>query len=156
MLTRRGVAKLSDFGISKQLESTAAVAMTQVGTSAYMAPERLRGERYGWTSDVWSVGVITLEALTSVHPFESARTFISLNLAICEKASPTPPEGTPPEICEFIALCLLKDAGTNVFATPDGAVRPPVRALVSGAWLKQCARSNPIHELSRYLEETMD
>ena len=41
----KGVVKLSDFGISKQLASTQAVAVTQVGTTAYMSPERLKGDQ---------------------------------------------------------------------------------------------------------------
>ena len=44
MLTRGGHVKLSDFGISKQLESTDAFAVTQCGTTQYMAPERLQGD----------------------------------------------------------------------------------------------------------------
>jgi hypothetical protein len=34
MITMKGVAKISDFGISKQLESTGAFAMTQVPRTA--------------------------------------------------------------------------------------------------------------------------
>ena len=33
----------------------------QVGTLAYMSPERVRGEPYGFASDVWSLGLIALE-----------------------------------------------------------------------------------------------
>ena len=165
MLTRAGVAKLSDFGISKQLESTGAVAITQVGTSAYMAPERLKGERYGWTSDVWSVGVMTLEAITTAHPFESARSFLALNAAICLSPAPLPPEATPAEIADFVALCLIKEADAGARGGGDGsipadggalpAVRPSVNALVRCAWLRQCGRSEPQQIVASYLQETM-
>ena len=125
-----------------------------------MAPERLRGDRYGWASDVWSVGVITLEALTAIHPFDAARSFLSLSMAICEKPSPVPPEGTPGEICEFIALCLLKEVGSpsnsNAPASPaepgGGGVRALPSGLIGTPWMQQCGRSNPVHELQRYLE----
>ena len=124
-----------------------------------MAPERLRGDRYGWASDVWSVGIITLEALTSVHPFDAARSFISLQMSICEKPAPVPPEGTPSEICEFIALCLIKDAGLSTGpaspASPVAGVRALPGGLLGTAWMQQVSgRSNPVHELQRYLEET--
>jgi hypothetical protein len=128
MLTRRGIAKLSDFGISKQLGSTNEFAMTQVGTLSYMAPERLRGDLYNWSSDVWAVGVIVLEAITGTHPFGGRLEMFALEKAICREAPPTPPAGTPAEIVEFVQLCLRKDA-----QGPQG--RPPVRVLGGGAWL---------------------
>lgn len=51
--------------ISTQLEQ---VAMKRAGTPHYMAPEVYIG-RYGPKADIWSIGVITFEMLTSVHPF---------------------------------------------------------------------------------------
>ena len=51
--------------------------MLQVGTTAYMAPERLKGDEYSYSSDVWAVGVIVLEVrvhalhmrpMTSIEP----------------------------------------------------------------------------------------
>ena len=35
----------------------------QCGTIQYMSPERLMGDEYSFESDVWSVGIIVLEAL---------------------------------------------------------------------------------------------
>ena len=72
LLTSEGEVKLSDFGVSKQLNGTHAMAMTQVGTTSYMAPERLQGDEYSYASDVWSVGVIVLEALRGAHPFQAS------------------------------------------------------------------------------------
>ncbi|KAI8485123.1 Dual specificity mitogen-activated protein kinase kinase 5 [Branchiostoma belcheri] len=37
------------------------IAKTYVGTSAYMAPERILGDEYGIHSDVWSLGLSLLE-----------------------------------------------------------------------------------------------
>ena len=47
--------------------------MTQVGTLAYMSPERVRGEPYDFASDVWSLGLITLEAGLGRYPYPGAR-----------------------------------------------------------------------------------
>ena len=147
MLTMEGFAKLSDFGISKQLESTGAFAMTQVGTIAYMAPERFNGGLYDFVSDVWSIGIITLEALTGKHPY-NAQNFIAVSMAVCKQPSPTPPEGTPHPIADFVRLCLIKE--------PKGAHgRPHVRTLVNGAWMKDCARTNVQAETERYLRLQM-
>jgi len=62
LLTSAGFVKLSDFGISRQLDATCAMAQTYCGTAAYMAPERLvDGGIYSFPSDIWSVGLIALE-----------------------------------------------------------------------------------------------
>ena len=146
MLTMKGVAKLSDFGISKQLESTGAFAMTQVGTISYMAPERFGGGMYDFVSDVWSVGIITLEAITGEHPYKAQNgNFIAISMAVCNKPSPVPPEGTPEEIVEFVQQCLIKE-----HKGVDG--RPGVRALTSGIWMKECSRTNAQKETERYLK----
>lgn len=68
LLNSAGFVKLSDFGISRQLDATCAMAQTYCGTAAYMAPERLMdGAIYGFPSDIWSVGLIALEVRPSTH-----------------------------------------------------------------------------------------
>lgn len=44
LVNTRGEVKISDFGVSKQLERSLACSI--VGTSSYMAPERIRGGPY--------------------------------------------------------------------------------------------------------------
>ena len=44
-----------------------------MGTLAYMSPERVRGEPYDFASDVWSLGLITLEAGLGRYPYPGAR-----------------------------------------------------------------------------------
>lgn len=46
MLNSKGAVKITDFGITSQLLNTAGYASTFVGTTIYMAPERLQGDRY--------------------------------------------------------------------------------------------------------------
>ena len=47
-----------------------AMAKTFVGTRNYMSPERLMGDKYGASADVWSLGLILVEFLTGRHPLE--------------------------------------------------------------------------------------
>ena len=64
--------KVLDFGIAKAAassEDTLTAGGTVVGTPAYMAPEQLRGERLDARTDVYSLGVMTYEALTGNLPF---------------------------------------------------------------------------------------
>jgi serine/threonine protein kinase len=50
-----GVVKIADFGISKALDKTTGFANTFVGTVCYMSPERITGEIYSFSSDIWCV-----------------------------------------------------------------------------------------------------
>lgn len=60
-----GGAHLTDFGIAR-LDDSARVTRTGmvVGTAAYMAPEQLRDEAVSAAADVYSLGLVLLEALT--------------------------------------------------------------------------------------------
>jgi serine/threonine protein kinase len=65
LVNSAGEVKLCDFGVSGQLEDS--LANTFVGTRSYMAPERLRGDKYAVTSDIWSMGECR-RALRLNHP----------------------------------------------------------------------------------------
>ncbi|KAK4541740.1 hypothetical protein LTR36_007449 [Oleoguttula mirabilis] len=68
LLTRTGLVKLCDFGVSGEF-GTKGDANTFIGTSYYMAPERITGQSYTITSDVWSLGVTLLEVAQHRFPF---------------------------------------------------------------------------------------
>lgn len=66
----RLVAKIADFGISKNADSNQASASILLGTIEYMAPEQFNPERYGinqkisYNVDVWAFGVTAYYLLT--------------------------------------------------------------------------------------------
>lgn len=68
-----GNAFLSDFGIAKLRESTAALTGSSIiGTPAYMSPEQAQGEgEIDGRSDLYSLGIVLFEALTGRLPFEA-------------------------------------------------------------------------------------
>ncbi|KAH6694094.1 kinase-like domain-containing protein [Plectosphaerella plurivora] len=68
LLCRNGEVKLCDFGVSGDF-GTKGEANTFIGTSYYMAPERITGQSYTITSDVWSTGVTLLEVAQHRFPF---------------------------------------------------------------------------------------
>lgn len=68
LLCRDGAVKLCDFGVSGDF-GTKGEANTFIGTSYYMAPERITGQSYTITSDVWSTGVTLLEVAQHRFPF---------------------------------------------------------------------------------------
>ena len=68
LMTREGQVRLCDFGVSGEF-GTKGDANTFIGTSYYMAPERITGQSYTITSDVWSLGVTLLEVAQHRFPF---------------------------------------------------------------------------------------
>jgi serine/threonine-protein kinase len=68
-------AKVLDFGVAKLVDGdparagTVTHAATIIGTPAYMAPEQLRGAPIDGRADVYSLAVMTYEALTGRLPF---------------------------------------------------------------------------------------
>ncbi|MFT3866316.1 MAG: protein kinase [Solirubrobacterales bacterium] len=65
-------AYLSDFGLAKAIDESAASMASVVGTAAYMSPEQWRGEAVGPPADVYSLGCVLFEAVTGVVPYARA------------------------------------------------------------------------------------
>jgi len=66
---RGGACKLGDFGISKVMAASKAMAQTQCGTPLYMAPELCRGARYDRGADCWAVGCVLYELMALAPPW---------------------------------------------------------------------------------------
>lgn len=70
MITRDGAIKVMDFGIAKVLNSET-ITMTDkaIGTVNYISPEQASGKTVGFSSDIYSVGVMLYEMTTGTLPF---------------------------------------------------------------------------------------
>mmetsp|Transcript_7263 Transcript_7263/g.10807 ORF Transcript_7263/g.10807 Transcript_7263/m.10807 type:complete len:389 (-) Transcript_7263:369-1535(-) len=60
--------KIADFGFAKKISDLVA-RETACGTPGYVAPEILRGDKYGAEVDIWSMGVICYVLLAGYPPF---------------------------------------------------------------------------------------
>ena len=69
LISRTGVLKVADFGVSRFLE-LAARGTTVIGSPPYMAPEQFEGKAV-FASDIYSLGVTMYQMLTGVLPYKS-------------------------------------------------------------------------------------
>ncbi len=128
MLTRKGHAKVMDFGLAKQViqpgrpegqeETLSVITMegTPAGTLAYMSPEQLRGESVDYRSDVFSLGVVFYEMMAGLHPFRGATVLGTSDRILHEE--PVPARRLNPEIPEEIERLIER------MLAKDPAVRP--------------------------------
>jgi serine/threonine protein kinase len=84
LLNSVGQVKLCDFGLAALTDS---MNTTILGTTKFMAPERLRGQAYGRSSDLWSFGLCLLQCVTGTAPFGECISLVELVVTVEEVGS---------------------------------------------------------------------
>jgi protein-serine/threonine kinase len=112
LLSKDGRVRLCDFGLAVALASSLDVAHTIVGTSRYMAPERVSGQTYSFPADVWAAGLILWCVAAGDTPWKGLSGFLELAEAILQPNAPAALLADPalahcsPELRELIAHCI--------------------------------------------------
>jgi eukaryotic-like serine/threonine-protein kinase len=162
LIDEEGRAKLTDFGISRQLEQDGVTATGRVlGTTDYVAPEQAMGKEVDPRSDVYSLGVVLYEMLIGQVPFHAdsqvgvamkhvneelpdvqrRRPEVSAAVAlVVERATAKNPAEryqTPAEMIDDLETALEVEAARAGSTTGEAtsvldAVPPPKRKLSSG------------------------
>lgn len=127
LLSREGVVKLCDFGVSGELIGS--MAGTFTGTSYYMAPERISGHSYTIRSDVWSTGLSLLELVQNRFPFPNDLPAIELMMYISASEPPRLEDEEKVQwssaMKDFIKEALIHDPDT----------RPTPKELLEHRWI---------------------
>ncbi|CAG8949880.1 hypothetical protein HYFRA_00004208 [Hymenoscyphus fraxineus] len=144
LVNSKGQIKLCDFGVSGELVNS--VADTFVGTSTYMAPERIQGQKYTVKSDVWSFGLSIMELAIGKFPFDASEQLSDgdgapagildlLQQIVYEPAPRLPKSDAFPSILEdMIQKCMAK--------TPED--RPTPAELYEREPFVQAAKRTPV------------
>lgn len=130
--------KLADFGVSKQIDAETIGRKKGVGTLLWMAPEVMNGARNSTASDIWSLGITTLElANDGKAPFCDD----SLPDALAKLRSGTVPtlanDTWSPAFHDFVRTCLA----TNP------KLRPNASQLLQHPFLSQRNACAPLNDL---------
>ncbi len=131
-------ARLLDFGLVRHENASAITARgAVVGTSGYLAPERVRGGASGPPADIFSLGCIVYEALLGAPPFAADTTYTELARVLLEVAPLVREErpDAPPGLEALVASTLAKEP----------TARPSAEALVGafGSLLLELPASEP-------------
>jgi len=113
MLTEKGQAKITDFGLAKlSWGADLTKTSTIMGTVAYMSPEQARGEEVDQKTDIWSLGAMLYEMLTGKRPFQKTHEQAVIHSILNEEPKPLRSlrPDTPKHIEQVVYKALEKDS----------------------------------------------
>jgi eukaryotic-like serine/threonine-protein kinase len=109
-----GTVKVMDFGIAKSLQSESNLTQTGItlGTSAYLAPEQIRGEPIDARTDIFAMGVLAYELVTYRKPFRGEHLSTVLYKILNDAPEPIASlvQDAPPALVAAIDRAVAKNA----------------------------------------------
>lgn len=84
-----GRTTLTDFGVARSAnESPLTSTGLLLGSPQYIAPERARGQAFGPSSDLWSLGATLYTAVEGRAPFDRGEPLPTMTAVVCEPPDP--------------------------------------------------------------------
>lgn len=114
LVDNHGSVKISDFGISKRVESTLRTSTTNQlkrggprvslqGSVFWMAPEVVKQTAYTRKADIWSLGCLIVEMFTGSHPHPNCTQLQAIfKIGGSGDAKPDIPPGASNEVRDFL------------------------------------------------------
>lgn len=132
LINSKGEVKVTDFGVSAELQNSIQMCGTFVGTFKYMSPERIKNAPYSYASDIWSFGLVMSECATGLYPFQECPNCIEMAQTILD-TDLSPPEGNfSIHFQDFVSQCLRRDPSKRL----------PAEVLLGAPWLVQHGATN--------------
>ncbi len=151
---RGGISvKLLDFGIAKVRESAGRPARNLtapgavLGTLGYMSPEQVLGDEVDERADIYSLGVMVLEALLGRRPFRG-RTPMDVMTSVSGSAIDLPGDGPEVAQLEEILRRCLRRAPADRYPSVEALEKVLIPALSA---CSQLVPGDRIDDLSRVL-----
>ncbi|HEY0934184.1 MAG TPA: serine/threonine-protein kinase, partial [Trebonia sp.] len=121
LISSEGLVKVTDFGIAHAVgQAPVTGPNTVMGTTQYMAPERIAGDQGSPASDLYALGIVLHECLTGEPPYEGAPADIMA--AHLYSTLPPLPAGLPPALGTLIARLTVKDPADRISDARELAV----------------------------------
>ena len=137
-VSESGNFKLGDFGIARTIEKTSS-GLSKKGTYTYMAPEVYKGEEYGSSVDIYSLGIVMYRLLNNnrtpfLPPYPEKIKHSDIDNALVRRISgeqiPTP-TGADGRLAEIVLkACAYNPAGR--YSSPR-QMRTELEAIVYGS-----------------------
>ncbi|XP_030829655.1 twitchin isoform X2 [Strongylocentrotus purpuratus] len=121
---RSDSVKIIDFGLAAKLDPDERVKIAYAEPD-YASPEVLNGDQLGFSTDMWSIGLIVYMLLSGLHPFENDADRIKSCKWSFDKSAF---REISPEAQDFISRLLIKDKSERM-AAHEALDHPWLRAI---------------------------
>jgi len=147
LLSKDGGIKICDFGFVAQLTKSRAKRNTKLGTPYWMAPEVIKGKKYDYKADIWSLGILMYEMAEGYPPYHDLPRLDAL-LSIVKKGCPplSDTDKWSPEFIQFMKQCTKRK--------PEK--RPSSGELIENPWIQLAANDSNLNRLIPLIEAVQE